>query len=75
MYDLEASTMWQSRPDVGCCAKENNCFVESKVRRYQLKMVFSNRFDTSRFNRVKIDGGNIKFYKELDDQNICNNIV
>jgi len=42
--DLEASNMSQSRPDVGCCAKENNCFVECKVCRYQLQMVFGFHF-------------------------------
>jgi len=67
--------MRQSRPDVGCCAKENNCFVESKVCTYQLYMVFGNHFDTSRFNRVKFDGGNIKIYEELVDQNLRNKIV
>jgi hypothetical protein len=75
VYDLEASTMRQSRTNVGCCAKENSCFVECKVCRYELQMVFGNHFDASRLNRVKIDGGNIKFYKELDDQNVRNNIV
>jgi len=53
--DLEASTMRQSSPNVGFCAKEKNCFVECKVRRYQLQMVFVNHFDTGRFNRVKIE--------------------
>ena len=52
VYDLEASTMGQSRPNVGCCAKENNCSVECKVRRYKLQMVFGNYFDKSKFNRV-----------------------
>jgi len=67
--------MRQSSHSVGCCAKENICFVECKVRRYQLQIAFVNHFDTGRFNRVKINGGYIKFRKELDDQNVCNNIV
>jgi len=37
-------------------------------------MVFVNHFDTGRFNQVKIEIWNMKFYKELDDQILCNNI-
>ena len=75
VYDLESSMLRQSTLNVVCCAKENNYFVECKVRIYQLQVVFGNHSDTSRFNRVQIDGGNIKCYKNLDDQIVCNNIV
>ena len=52
--DLEASNMRQSRPDVGCCTKENNCFVECKVCRYQLQMVFGFHFDMRSFTVYKL---------------------